>query len=131
LGTRILGAHRRHVSDTPWAGEVVHDRARFRRQFGIPVPSSGPIGDGAELRAEYKPQLEQQANGEDNLTGATVHLLLELCEAVAAEDGRQIGLAASLASIDVGRISETSNDYVQLLDAIMALGLFTQDPSAA
>ena len=83
------------------------------------------------LRAEYGPQLEQQANGEDNLTGATVLLLLDLCEAVAGEDGRQIGLAASLASIDVGRISETSNHYVQLLDAIMALGLFTQDPSAA
>jgi hypothetical protein len=111
--------------------ERVREAQRDQNWQRPPRQAVDPLEMARNLRAEYKPQLEQQANGEDNLTGATVLLLLELCEVVADEDGRQIGLAASLASIDVGRISETSNHYVQLLDAIMALGLFTRDPSAA
>jgi hypothetical protein len=79
-----------------------------------------------QLRTEYSAEIEQHLAGEDNVTGAAVALLLELCDAVANEDGREAGLAAAVASVDVARVADTESHYIEMLNAVVALGVLTQ-----
>jgi len=77
-----------------------------------------------QLRMEYADQIAAYQAGQDDVVGVTVSLLLELCVAVASEDGQEDSLGAAVASIDVARIADTTNTYVELLGALMTLGMY-------
>ena len=91
-----------------------------------PRRSPDPQYVARQLRTDYSAELEQYLTGDDNVTGAAVALLLELCEAVANEDGQEVGLAAAVASIDVARIADTGGHYIETLNAVVALGLLAE-----
>jgi len=80
----------------------------------------------AQLREDYADQIAGYQAHQEDVTGLTASLLIELCDEVANEDGKDDGFAAALASIDVARIAETTNAYVELLDTLVTLGLIPQ-----
>jgi hypothetical protein len=103
--------------------ERVRDTQRDQSWARPPHRSADPHMIADQLRRDYAHELAAYEAGQENTPGLAVLMLLDLCAAVADEDGEEEGFAAAVASVDVARLAATTSPYVQLLDAVMTLGI--------
>ncbi len=104
--------------------ERTRDAQRDQNWARPPRLAQSPQEAADHLRRQYAAELQAHQAGIDDVTGLAVSMLLELADAVDAEDGTEGGFAAAIASIDPARLEETSNAYAELVDSVVMLGLY-------